>query len=112
MKSAYFGILGLLVLLSLAAGVAKVLQAPQEVQFFIDAGWGQGLLLPFGLVQIAGGVLALLGRSRRIGAILMALGFFLSAVAIFLTGNTVFAFLSLIPVALAVLFIRRPHFES
>ena len=91
-------ILIVLVLLSAAAGVAKVLNMPQEVQFFEQAGLSASWLLPLGIIQILGALLAIYGPTRRMGSITMALGFLLSAAAIFMTGNMVFGAISLLPV--------------
>lgn len=45
----------LLILLSLASGVAKVMLTPQEVKFFGDAGFSDTLILLFGAAQLLGG---------------------------------------------------------
>ena len=89
--------------LSLAAGAAKLTSAPQEVQFFQEAGVGLGWMLALGALQIAGGILLIFHRLRKVGAVLAAIGFALSAAMIFATGNTVFAAFSMLPVGLALL---------
>lgn len=95
-------VLVVLVLLSFAAGGAKALNMPQEVQFFEEAGLSSSLLLPLGIIQILGGLLSIFRLRRRIGAVVMAFGFLFSAIAIFLTSNAVFGLISLLPVALSL----------
>ena len=48
-------ILVILILLSLAAGAAKLMQVPQEAQFFADAGLGIAAMISLGAFQIVGG---------------------------------------------------------
>ncbi len=94
-------ILIVLILMSLAAGAAKVLQMPQEIQFFQTAGLGIVLLMVLGVVQVVGAGLAAVPKTRTIGAGLMGVGFLVSAAVIFMTGNIGFGVFSLLPVALA-----------
>ena len=107
MKYAYWLVLGLLVLMSLAAGGAKLAAMPQEVAFFADAGIDAKWLLPLGLVQIVAGLLAILPRTRSLGAASMALGFLISSAVIFMTGNIGFGLVSLLPVLLSGLIAHR-----
>ena len=90
--------LGLLVLLSVLAGVAKVMQTPQEVAFFAKAGLGAGPLIFLGVIQIAGGLLAFLQQFRTAGLGLMIAGFLISVAVIAMTGNMSFAAFSMLPV--------------
>ena len=106
MKYVYWLLLGLLVLMSLAAGGAKLAAMPQEVAFFSAAGLDANLLSPLGLVQIVGALLAVLPRTRVAGASTMALGFLASSVVIFMIGNSGFGLISLIPVVLSALVAR------
>ncbi len=96
-------LLAIILLLSLAAGLAKVLSTPAEVQFFASAGLAEGWLLPLGLVQLLGAIAVVVARLRRIGLLAIAGGFALSSAVIFATGNMTFGLVSLIPVALAML---------
>ena len=98
----------LTVLLSAAAGVAKVMRTPQEVEFFAAAGFGVTALIVLGAMQIAGAALGLPQATRRIGAAVVAGGFLVSAAAIFITGNIGFGVVSLIPAALAGYFTAAP----
>ncbi|QLC23492.1 hypothetical protein HFP51_09610 [Parasphingopyxis sp. CP4] len=101
MKYVYWVILALLALMSLAAGGAKLAMMQQEVTFFAEAGLDAKWLYPLGTVQVIGALLAIYPRSRALGAVVMALGFFVSSVVILMTGNIGFALISLIPVILS-----------
>jgi len=96
-------IIAIVVLLSIAAGLAKVMQVPQEMEFLQGFGLNSIAIIAFGLVQIAAGVLLVPQKTRMPGAIAAALAFALSAVLVLLTGNLLFALVSVIPVALACL---------
>ncbi|MBT8388940.1 MAG: hypothetical protein KJP13_04755 [Altererythrobacter sp.] len=89
--------------LSLAAGGAKLASMPQEVQFFENAGVSIAFLIPLGGLQVAGGLLTVIKRTRPIGSLLSAACFLVSAVMIFGSGNIGFGFVSLLPVALSAL---------
>jgi DoxX-like family len=104
-----FVVLGLLGLLSLAAGAAKLAQAPQEVEFFASVGLGAVWLYPLGALQVVGAIACIPTRSRKLGIAAVVLGFAISAAMIFATGNAVFGAVSLMPAALAAwLFIKTP----
>jgi hypothetical protein len=98
-------ILVILVLMSLSAGAVKLLQMPQEVKFFEDAGLGVALLMALGAVQILGGVLAAVPKFKLPGASIIAAGFFTSTIVIFMTGQIAFGAFSLLPVIFAGLLI-------
>jgi hypothetical protein len=108
-----FVVLGLLGLLSLAAGAAKLAQAPQEVEFFASVGLGAVWLYPLGALQVVGAIACIPTRIRKIGICAVALGFAISAAMIFATGNAVFGAVSLMPAALAAwLFVRTPGMDQ
>lgn len=94
-------IIAVVALLSIAAGLAKVMQAPQEMAFLQGVGLSPALIVVFGLVQLAGGVLLAPRKTRLIGAILAATTLALSTVLIFIDGNLGFGLVSLVPTALA-----------
>lgn len=107
MKYLFYAVLIILVILSMAAGGAKVAGMPQEIQFFQDAGIHSVWLMPLGGLQLIGGLLAIYHRTRRTGIALIAIGFLVSTVVIFMTGNSGFGVFSLIPILLCVLIFRR-----
>lgn len=91
----------LLVVLGAAAGVAKMMQVPQELEFFAELGLGNLAAAGFGVVQFAGAVLLAMPRARLAGAIISDLMFTLSAVMILLSGSIGFGLVALIPAILA-----------
>lgn len=92
-----------LALLSIAAGVPKVLRMPQEIEFLSAIGFSAVTVILLGVVQIAGGVLLVFPRGRLIGCLLVALALLVSSAAILASGEYVFAGISLLPFALAIL---------
>ncbi|NNK52521.1 MAG: hypothetical protein HKO99_13075 [Xanthomonadales bacterium] len=101
MKIIHILIIVALALLSIAAGLAKVMQAPQEMEFLQSFGLSKILIIVFGLIQIAGGVLLAPKKTRMFGAILAASAFGVSTVLIFVRGNVAFGMFSILPIALA-----------
>lgn len=93
-----------IIVLSLAAGAAKVLQTPEETAFFAAAGLGSRAMMIIGVLQIVGAALAVPGKTRVGGADLIAAAFIVSTGIIFYTGNIPFALFSLLP-ALAAIFV-------
>lgn len=112
MKYLFYTVLVIMVILSLAAGVAKVSHMPQEIQFFKEAGIHSTWLLPLGSFQMIGGLLAIYHRTRRAGSAVIGLGFLLSTFVIFMTGNSAFGVFSLLPVLLCIFIFWRSNGSS
>ena len=100
-------IIAIIVLLSIAAGMAKVMQAPQEMEFLQGLGLSSVLIVVFGLVQILGGVLLVPRKTRMLGAVLATSAFVVSTVLIFVSGNLTFGLVSILPIALACVIIYQ-----
>ena len=94
-------------LLSIAAGLAKVMQAEQEMEFLQSFGLSNVQIIAFGMVQIASGVLLISPKTRMFGAVLATLAFVVSSILIFAGGNLEFGFLSTIPIALACIIVYQ-----
>ncbi len=109
MKTFQKAILIVLILMSLAAGAAKVMQVPQELEFFTGAGLSVFWLIALGVVQIVGGTLAVFSQTKLIGTIIMAGTFLSSSIVILVTGDTVFAAISLLPTLLAAFIATQIH---
>ena len=92
-------VIGIITMLSVAAGLAKAMQAPQEMEFLTGLGLTGTQVVVFGVVQIAAGVMLLSARSRLIGAGLATVAFLASSILIFIDGNLVFGSVSLLPAA-------------
>ena len=106
MKTVNILIIVIIALLSIAAGAAKVMQAPEEMAFLQSVGLNKTLIIVFGVVQIAAGIMLAPGKTRFPGAVLAALAFAVSAVLLFVGGNLAFGLFSILPVALAGYVIR------
>jgi len=100
-------IVALIALLSIAAGLAKVMQTPQEMEFLQGLGLSPIVIVVFGLVQVAGGVLLAPIKTRMPGAVLAATAFVISTALLFIGGNLMFGLVSVIPIALAGVIIYR-----
>ena len=94
--------LGILLLLSIASGAAKVFLAPQEVEFFGGAGFSNFQIVAYGISQIIGGALLVPRASRTIAAFYLAANFLGSAAVIALSGDIPFALFSLLPVIVSL----------
>ena len=94
-------IIAIISLLSIAAGLAKVMQTPQEMEFLQGAGLNSVMIVAFGLVQILGGVLLVPPKTRMPGAVLATSALVVSTVLIFVGGNLTFGLVSILPIALA-----------
>lgn len=91
-----------LVLLSVATGVTKLIQLPAEMALFGGAGFSVAAILIFGVVQVAGGLAVAHPRTRRTGAWVMAATFVVATGVVFLAGMVGFGLFSLLFIALAV----------
>lgn len=92
-------------LLSIAAGIPKFMQMPQELGFLDSIGLSGIAVSALGIVQLAGGVLLFWPRFRLTGASLAALALVVSSAAIFASGDTTFGLISLCPLVLAIIVI-------
>ena len=100
-------ILFVLVLLAVFSGVSKIMLMPQEVQFFAKYGFNNIILIAFGIIQVIGGLLLLLPKTRIMGAVIIIVAFLISALVLFLSGNLAMVLVTLIFVCLADIVIRE-----
>lgn len=92
----------LLALLGVAAGVAKMMQAPQEMAFFQgEMGFTTNVIVTFGFLQFVAGVMLVFQKTRLAGAILLGLTLFVSCVIVFMGGKTLLGVISIVPVLMA-----------
>jgi len=80
-------ILALLVLLAVSSGITKIALMQQDVDFFGKYGFSNPILIVFGTVQLIGGILLLLRKTRFSGAAIVAITFLISLVLLLLEGN-------------------------
>ncbi|WP_372761903.1 hypothetical protein [Pseudoalteromonas sp.] len=90
-------------LLSIAAGAAKVMAVPGEVQFLQSFGFSNPLITTYGILQLSGGGLLIPPKTRMLGAFVASASFLISTILIFISGNTIFGLISIIPVALTLI---------
>lgn len=94
-------LLVVLILLSFATGITKLIQMPAEMDLFQGVGWPVWLTLAFGAVQVAGGALLVSMRTRPIGAWIMIATFAIASIVVFQAGMLVFGLVSLLFIVLA-----------
>jgi hypothetical protein len=103
----------IITLLSLAAGSAKVMHSPQEVQFLQSFAFNDLAITFYGVVQIlaalalAGATLFSNKHAKLYSATVVTIGFFIASGLIFISGNLGFALASLLPVALTLVIIKQ-----
>ena len=107
MKIVNILIIAVIALLSIAAGLAKVMQTEQEMEFLQSFGLNSVLIIAFGIIQIAGGVLLVPSKTRMFGAVLATSAFVASSILIFVGGNLGFGLLSTIPIALTCVIVYQ-----
>ncbi|MCG6901275.1 MAG: hypothetical protein LJE68_01210 [Rhodobacter sp.] len=97
--------------LGLAAGAAKWLETPEEVQFFARASVAPEALAMFGAIQFFAALLLLLPRTRAAAGLILAACFATSAWLIWTNGQAVLALVAGAPVALTLIaaFWRKPR---
>ena len=106
MKYARIAVLVLLIALAFAAGAAKIMKMPQEVEFFhATIGMNTVAVVGLGVLQALSGLLLIFTRTRLAGALLLDITLLFSAVVVFLSGNIPFGLISLVPVVLTSLLI-------
>lgn len=80
-------ILAILVLLAVSSGITKILLLQQDVDFFGKYGFSNPILIVYGLVQLLGGLLMAVTKTRFIGAVIAAITFLISLVVLLMEGN-------------------------
>ena len=100
-------ILAILVALAVSSGVTKIMLMDQDVEFFGSYGFTNPILIAYGAVQLIGGVLLVLPKTRIIGALVVAVTFLVSAVVLVMAGNVPVAIITLICIALLGVIIKQ-----
>lgn len=96
------------ILLGLSSGISKIMQIPQEMDFFQgQMGYSANTIILFGAAQLAAGILIVFAKTRATGAILLAATFSISTLIVFMAGKIGFGFFSILPVAMAGIVIRE-----
>lgn len=94
--------LALLILLGLSSGIMKIMQLPQEMEFFHgEMGYSVNAIIVFGLVQLAAGMLLVFRTTRTLGAAILAATLLASTAIIFMAGKIGFGLFSMLPIVMA-----------
>lgn len=97
------------ILLSLAAGFAKVMLATQEAEFLYGFGLTDSIIVFYGVFQLLSGVLIIPTKTRKMGAACAAISFFVSSTLILVSGTFVFGVVSLIPFGLSIYLVLQSN---
>lgn len=106
MKILFNVILAILVFLAVSSGITKIILMPQDVEFFGKYGFTNPILIIYGVIQLLGGILLLLPKTRIMGAVLVSITFLISAVVLAMEGNIPVTIVTLICVALLLVIIK------
>ena len=106
-KILYLALVAIIALLSIAAGAAKIMESPQETQFLQTFGFNSVLIITYGLVQVVGGVLIAIPKTVKWGSVVTLSAFALSTILIVLSGNYIFALISLLPILISLFIFRQ-----
>ena len=101
MKYLKTALLVIVIVLSVAAGIPKILLMQQEVDFLAALGFGDALVRVFGIFQAGAGLLLIPAKTRVAGGVIATLALAVSAIALLVGGNTVFGLISFLPALLA-----------
>ncbi|XOV77999.1 MAG: hypothetical protein ACFHVJ_13730 [Aestuariibacter sp.] len=107
MKILTIALIAIVALLSIAAGLAKLMAVPEEVQFLQQFGFNALAISLYGVIQVSAGLLLSIPKSRMIGVAITIVAFGLSTVLIFVSGNYIFGLVSLLPIALVIVIAIR-----
>ncbi len=100
-------VLAVLVLLAISSGTTKILLMEQDVEFFGKYGFTNPILVAYGAIQLIGGILLVLPKTRTVGAIIVAITFLISAVVLVLSGNIPVTIVTLVCVILLGLIVKQ-----
>lgn len=87
MKYFWMIAIAILTFLAVSSGITKIMLMQQDVDFFGKYGFTNPVLVFYGGVQIVGGVLLAIRKTRFIGAAVVAVTFIISLVVLLLEGN-------------------------
>lgn len=95
----------LVTLLSISTGLFKVLQQEADIQLFEKIGFNSVATTMLGIVQLIGGIMLIVPKTRKMGAYIMIPTFILASIAVFANGMIPFGIVSLFFIGMAGLVI-------
>jgi len=107
MNKLMYVLLALVILLAVSSGVTKLMLMPQDVEFFGKYGFTNTLLMAFGALQILGGALLILAKTRLFGAMCIAITFLISAAILLVERNYPVAAITVIVVVLLAIVVKQ-----
>ena len=99
MKTFLKVILFILVFLAVSSGITKIMLLPQDVEFFGRYGFTNPILMTYGVVQLVGGILLAIPKTRKYGAATVALTFIISLIVLIMEGNILVSVITLVATA-------------
>jgi len=96
-------------LLSISTGVFKLMQQEADILLFEKIGMNATATTLLGAVQLIGGLLLILPKTRKIGAYIMIPTFILASVAVFANGMIGFGIVSVLFIVMAYLVVVREN---
>jgi len=98
-------LIGLITLLCITAGAAKVMRLPEEMAFLQEFGFSANMVTIFGLIQLVGAAMLLNRKVRTYGGVFALVTFSVSSLLLFKDGNLTFFLLSLLPILFTIVLI-------
>lgn len=97
----------LITILSIATGIFKILQQPEDIRLFETIGINAFGTTIIGVIQLAGGIMLVVSKTRVTGAWVMILTFILASIAVFANQMYVFGVVSLLFIVMTYLVIYK-----
>ena len=95
--------------LAIGSGIAKIMLIPEDVAFFSSAGLSKTLIVLFGAIQLISVILVIVKKWRNVGAIILGMTFGFSTILIFLSGKITFGLISILPLVLILLIVKKKN---
>lgn len=96
----------LITLISIATGIFKLLQQEADIQLFEKIGFTATATTLLGVIQLIGGLMLILPKTRKLGAWIMLPTFIIASIAVFANGMIAFGIVSLLFIAMIILILK------
>ena len=111
-KFGWYFLLIVLLLLGYSTSIVKFISLDAEVKLFQNAGFTKELIFAFGLLQFIATTLTAIPKTRRYGAIILAITFMIATVVVFISQMIGFGVFSISFILLALIFARIPKLNK
>lgn len=109
MKTFYKVVLVLTILLSISTGIFKIIQEEADIQLFSVLRFNEIMTTFLGIIQLAGGVMMIFPKYRKLGALIMIPTFMIASFAVFMNQLWLFGIVSLLFIAMAYMVLDHEH---